>query len=1163
MAAQLYSGIKSLHLQLDTPYDLIRTDDIRDDLSAVKVWISETSGFIPGGSDSTLVFDGLSLSITISDLEVNKQYYLKYAFISKIDPNTYTVSAQLSQTVYDENVRIYGYLTNSPTSIATDADGNGGNFSTATGRFKVFDLGQDVTGAGPVYSIKSGSNNGILGVSINSTTGVYACTGISSATNSVTFLATYNNIVVEQVWNVFKGVAGKTAPVIQLSATNNSFVFKDEFATTPLTAQTTLTATLKNVIGTPTFTTKAYTRSGVELGTGNTQIQFTQDGNSIGISGAQFAAPGVSLGTVIVTATIGEVSDSYTLYRINDGTNQITVELGNSSHVIPAANDGSTVPDNYIGSGTIIKVKQGNTYLEVDPSSPYNTLGTWRVTSIDSVNITCDTTPTIGSDYVNYDTHASMTADRAYIDYTISYITTTGGTGTATVRQSFAKSKEGAKAVSVILSNETHVFPANADGSVSNYANSGTEIRVYEGAGLLNYDGIGTANGTWSVTTSATSISVGNIADSGTYATVAAHSGVAAGTDTATITYTITGKSTQGVAFTLVKTQTFSKSKTGASPPKYATVYLYKWATTTSNPTGTSTYTWSNSTNSSYTAADGWSTSAPENPGTPLIKLWIATKSISAASTDTSTTVAWSVDTSVSALSQNGAFGTNGTNGVNGTNAATVRVYKTGVSIPAAPTGTSTYTWSSASFAAPADWTLNPPTSTSGLTGQTLWSAVVTLVNSATSSTSTINWSTAAIVAVSYYGTNGATGAQGVSARVAYAVTTTTPASSPGNLTVSGDNLPSAGTWFSGVSWVANAPASLSQGQFLYQVDGLYNPATNTTNWIGIPYISALKVGSLSAISTNTGNLTVTDTITVSGNSNTGVLIDTNGIRAVNGGITTFSISASTSELNGGNYSNYNWPASGGGYHLGPQGLKIGSYNANKYFNVTADGNVYTPKFNIVDGVMAFTGTVVSTDSMYNEAVNIFKLARGASLPDYVRTYKGATSPRVTVNTWLPLQLDAAALNNNIGANDYDAFRTLLAAGTYFYELSVPVKCQGSDTNDACYTAIVSNPPGASPGSYQTVCGYVPEGAGKDQTLVYRCWQEYVPSDYAVISTAGVSVVGDWQTATIFGVGRFTLATPAYVSAAVKTTDGFPGIDVIGRTGYSTTILRIWRDGNA
>jgi hypothetical protein len=95
------------------------------------------------------------------------------------------------------------------------------------------------------------------------------------------------------------------------------------------------------------------------------------------------------------------------------------------------------------------------------------------------------------------------------------------------------------------------------------------------------------------------------------------------------------------------------------------------------------------------------------------------------------------------------------------------------------------------------------------------------------------------------------------------------------------------------------------------------------------------------------------------------------------------------------------------------------------------------------------------------------------------------------------------------------------------------------------------------------VCGYVPEGAGKDQTLVYRCWQEYVPSDYAVISTAGVSVVGDWQTATIFGVGRFTLATPAYVSAAVKTTDGFPGIDVIGRTGYSTTILRIWRDGNA
>jgi hypothetical protein len=229
----------------------------------------------------------------------------------------------------------------------------------------------------------------------------------------------------------------------------------------------------------------------------------------------------------------------------------------------------------------------------------------------------------------------------------------------------------------------------------------------------------------------------------------------------------------------------------------------------------------------------------------------------------------------------------------------------------------------------------------------------------------------------------------------------------------------------------------------------------------------------------------------------------------------------------------------------------------------TGNLNIKSAGFSVQNGVVGFTGTVIDTSNIYNESVNIFKLARGASLPDYVRTYKGATTPTVTVNAWLALQLDAAALNNKIGAVDYDAYRTLLPAGTYFYELSVPVKCQGSDTNDAVYTAIISNPPGTPSGGYQTVCGYVWVGNGKDGSYEYQCWQEFVPTTYTVLSTSGVNVVGDWQTATIFGVGRFTLTTPGYISAAVLTTDGFPSLNVVARSGYSTTILRIWRDGNA
>ena len=126
------------------------------------------------------------------------------------------------------------------------------------------------------------------------------------------------------------------------------------------------------------------------------------------------------------------------------------------------------------------------------------------------------------------------------------------------------------------------------------------------------------------------------------------------------------------------------------------------------------------------------------------------------------------------------------------------------------------------------------------------------------------------------------TGSQGISARVAYAVTTTTPAGTPANKTETGDTVPATGSWFAGVTWQTNSPASLSEGQFLYQVDGLYNPATNTTNWIGIPYLSSLKVGNLQAISANTGNLTVTGTITVFGNTTSGILIDGSGISIYN-----------------------------------------------------------------------------------------------------------------------------------------------------------------------------------------------------------------------------------------------------------------------------------------
>ena len=724
MAAYLYSGIKSLKLVLDRPYDTIRTTDVRDDLTSVKVWYSATSGFTPE-TQGILVPSGNSLSVDITGLTPNTTYYVRYAFISAIDPEVYTISTQLSQTVLEENISVYGYLTNDPTPIVTETDGSGGSFASATGVFKVFNLSTEVTGAGPVYSIKADSTTGITTPVINATTGVYSCSGLTQDVGTVIFKAVYNGVTIEQVWNVYRAKAGQTAPLLQLSATTTEFVYKDPAATSALTPQTVITARLVNLTGTPTFTAVGFTRDGTSLGT----IDFTQTNNVITITKAHFDAHGVTIGNVRVTATLGSATDVITIYRINDGTEQITVELSNEAHVIPADSSGNTVTANYVGSGTTIRVKQGNTYLLVDnvadPATGLFDVGSWRVTTITSVGITCDTTPGVYSNYIEYDQHSAMTANVATISYTITGTSTSGTPFSIIKVQSFSKTTDGvngtspliysinpsapvitkqakdfstagvhssitiqgkryngitttnygwvtvtsnlgneaatptdtastpytlspadnagvtfytvklykestislanlvdtqviyvlfkgasgvdgAPAISAILGNETHIFPAAFDGTISapSYAGSGTTIRVYEGAQELVYTGSGTSilasePGTWKLWVfeqgGFNNISIGTFNDSGDYATVGDHSGVAAGVDTSRITYNIYGRNSLGTQFNITKTQTFSKSKTGAGGTNARSVdlttvtqaFAYTETGTTASPANT------------------------------------------------------------------------------------------------------------------------------------------------------------------------------------------------------------------------------------------------------------------------------------------------------------------------------------------------------------------------------------------------------------------------------------------------------------------------------------------------------------------------------------------------------------------------------------------------
>lgn len=178
---------------------------------------------------------------------------------------------------------------------------------------------------------------------------------------------------------------------------------------------------------------------------------------------------------------------------------------------------------------------------------------------------------------------------------------------------SFEILQEGGSGLTIVLSRDSALLPTTTVNEVEqvDYANSGTLIYVYEGKDLLQYDGVGTSPGTWTVSAVGTSITVGAITDAGAMAQVANHSGILA--DSASVTYTITGQYKDGTPIPagVTKVQSIAKALEGptgpvstvAGPDGKKTVSGYLWYAQTvpdpqnppaapAAPTNT-TYTWS------------------------------------------------------------------------------------------------------------------------------------------------------------------------------------------------------------------------------------------------------------------------------------------------------------------------------------------------------------------------------------------------------------------------------------------------------------------------------------------------------------------------------------------------------------------------------------------
>lgn len=122
-------------------------------------------------------------------------------------------------------------------------------------------------------------------------------------------------------------------------------------------------------------------------------------------------------------------------------------------------------------------------------------------------------------------------------------------------------------------------------------------------------------------------------------------------------------------------------------------------------------------------------------------------------------------------------------------------------------------------------------------------------------------------------------------------------------------------------------------------------------------------------------------------------------------------ININANGLNAGGFSGWAWPASGGGFHLGPNGLLLGNYNTGQYMQLTASGTLTAPGLSLANGNATFSGNLSAASGTFsgtltaqnivttgNLQTNAATVALGATLTDLLSVGIGTE----ILGLWVP-----------------------------------------------------------------------------------------------------------------------------------------------------------------
>jgi hypothetical protein len=219
------------------------------------------------------------------------------------------------------------------------------------------------------FTVDSGST-----ISVAGNVATLDFTNMTTPTTTIHASITENGITYLRDYIINKVADGAVAQLLVLDAPTQNFKFNNLGVAAPTGQSISFTALLKNITGSSVFNCTLYDIANTNLGS----VTLGGTGNIRTLTAAQFGAAAYAT----VTATLGSLTDTCTVIRLQDGVSALAGYLTNELQGVPSNADGSGA--DFTGASGSFKVFLGTT--DVTASALFSIVGSPLVTG--SINST-------------------------------------------------------------------------------------------------------------------------------------------------------------------------------------------------------------------------------------------------------------------------------------------------------------------------------------------------------------------------------------------------------------------------------------------------------------------------------------------------------------------------------------------------------------------------------------------------------------------------------------------------------------------------------------------------------------------------------------------------------------------------------------------------------